>query len=81
MLKFELEVDSANAEFATVQEALFALSRITMSVADYAEQLVNHDGVVEGDTLACGDGVHDINGIRVGWFSLVWIKDDEEEEE
>ena len=79
MLKFELEVDSANAEFATVQDALSALSRITMGVADYAEKLVNQEGVAQANPLACGDGVYDLKGNRVGWFSLVWIEDGEEE--
>ena len=77
MLKFELKIDSANAEFATVRESLDAISRITQKIADHSAGLGNHEGALDADPMAWTDTVKDINGNRVGSFSFLWEGDEE----
>jgi hypothetical protein len=72
MLKFELEIESANAEFATARDSLDALARITRKISEYSAILVAGDA----DPLAWTETVKDINGNRVGFFSFLWEGDE-----
>jgi|GEM_PF-6274568 hypothetical protein len=72
MLKFELKIDSANAEFATAQDSLDALARITKKISEYSARLVAADA----DPLVWTETVKDINGHRVGFFSFLWEGDE-----
>ncbi len=75
MLKFQLKIDSANAEFKEVRDSLDAVTRITKKIAEYSAAL-ERDGALDADPLAWTDAVKDINGNKVGFFTLLWESDE-----
>ena len=84
MLKFQLKIDSANAEFKEVRDSLDAVTRITQKIAEYsaAQKIAEYSaalergGALDADTLAWTDAVKDINGNKVGFFTLLWESDE-----
>ena len=78
MLKFEIDIESANAEFATAQESFDALARILKKISDYSARMAESEAVAstDADPLAWTDSIKDVNGNRIGFFSFLWEGDE-----
>ena len=75
MLKFELRIKSANAEFESARESLDALARIAEKLAGHSRELARTVVDPAQSPKAWVDSVRDVKGNKVGFFSFLWEED------